>query len=294
MDPSFVDQLNITAKEGFINDAELSELIVTELVQASLRCNYGQTINVHEFVGTVSMAGMDGALWSVKGGNRRVPERLLEESNAQLIEEYVLSVTRNQTKFTVTTATASDVYDYVVIATPLSQNQRVPLKFNNFPQPIVGRGEYHRTVSTMVTGTLKRSKFPEFADGKSAVIINTDDGDFFNSIGNLQGVNGTDSLKVWKVFSKKPLANNEIEMLFDSHSEVKVVDWLAYPHYALPSAARSFSLAPRLYHVNAIDWAASAMEMSCIGGKNVALLIRKESGSANGTPNVKRTTKGEL
>lgn len=31
-----------------------------------------------------------------------------------------------------------------------------------------------------------------------------------------------------------------------------------------------------LYHVNAIEWIASAMEMSAIGGRNVALLAHRD------------------
>lgn len=292
MDPSFVNYLNIAVKDAYVNGEGFSESIVNELVQASLRCNYGQTIAVHEFVGSVSMAGMDGKLFSVNGGNRRVPERLLEESNAKLIEDYVLSVSNNQSKFTVATATTSDTYDYVVIATPLSENQLIPLKFNNFPKPIPpAHGEYHRTVSTLVLGTLKKNKFPEFADGSPAIIINTNDEDFFNSIGNLQGVNGTENPNqaAWKVFSKKPLSNSEIDQLFETHSEVKIIDWLAYPRYVVPYEPRSFSLAPRLYHINAIEWAASAMEMSCIGAKNVALLIQRDNGEMSEKHKTKRS-----
>lgn len=288
MDPNFVNYLNVSVHDAFVNDEGFSEKIVNELVQASLRCNYGQTVNVHEFVGSVSMAGMGGKLWNVNGGNRRVPERLLEESKAKLIEDAVISVMNNQSKFTLSTSTASDTYDYVVIATPLSENQRIPMKFNNFPIPITGIGEYHRTVSTLVVGTLKKSKFPEFGDGSSAIILNTNDDDFFNSIGNIQGINGAIGHNVWKVFSKKPLTDNEIEELFESHTEVKVIDWLAYPRYVLPYEPRSFVLAPRLYHINAIEWAASAMEMSCIGAKNVALLIRQNSGKTEGPPETKK------
>lgn len=288
MDPTFVDYLNVSVKDAYVKDEGLSESIVDELVQASLRCNYGQTTNVHEFVASVSMAGMDGTLWCVNGGNRRVAERLLEQSKAKLYEDYVLSVTQNQTKFTVTTATQSDTYDYVVIATPLSQNQRIPLKFNNFPAPITPIGDYHQTVSTLVLGQLNRKKFPEFAAGEPAIIINTNDDDFFNSIGNLQGINGTENHDAWKVFSKKPLTDNEIDQLFERHSEVKIIDWLAYPRYALPYVPRTFSLAPKVYHINAIEYAASAMEMSCIGAKNVALLIQKDSGNV---PDIQTTQK---
>lgn len=280
MDPTFVNYLNISVKDAFIEMEGFSENIVNELVQASLRCNYGQTINVHEFVGSVSMAGMDGALWSVNGGNRRVAERLLDESKAKLIKDYVIAVWDNQSNYTISTATTNTSYDYVVVATPLSHNQRIPLQFNNFLKPITSIGEYHQTVSTLILGKLKKNKFPELAnDEHPVIIINTNDNDFFNSIGNLQGTNGTaNGNNAWKVFSKRPLTNNEIDQLFESHTEVKIIDWLAYPRYIVPYESRTFTFGTRLYYINAIEWAASAMEMSCIGAKNVALLIKLENG----------------
>lgn len=48
--------------------------------------------------------------------------------------------------------------------------------------------------------------------------------------------------------------------------------WKAYPHYSSSSRHDKFKLDDALYYVNAIEWAASAMEMSAIGGRNVAIL----------------------
>lgn len=38
----------------------------------------------------------------------------------------------------------------------------------------------------------------------------------------------------------------------------------------------SFKLHDALYHVNAMEWVASAMEMSAIGGRNVAILAHND------------------
>lgn len=51
MDPSFVNFLNISVKDAYMKHEQFSESIINELVEASLRVNYGQNINVHEFVG---------------------------------------------------------------------------------------------------------------------------------------------------------------------------------------------------------------------------------------------------
>lgn len=227
-------------------------------------------------LGSVSMAGMDGSLWSVKGGNQKVAEKLLNISGAQLISEYVTQIIKNNESYTLLTKTKQNAtYDYVVFAAPLAVNQRVPIIFSNMPFKLNKVGKYHQTVSTLVVGKIKKLKFSPLSNDDSPIlVISNNENDFFNSISNVEGVNETASLNVWKIFSQRPLYNHQIDELFENISEVKVVDWLAYPHYQVPTESQNFHIADRLYHINAIEWAASAMEMSCIGAKNVALLIK--------------------
>ena len=55
----------------------------------------------------------------------------------------------------------------------------------------------------------------------------------------------------------------------------------AYPSYSTNQTSEftDFMLEENLYHINAIEWAASAMEMSVIGAKNVAnMIIEKVNG----------------
>ncbi len=64
--------------------------------------------------------------------------------------------------------------------------------------------------------------------------------------------------------------------IFLRRDETVVADWLAYPDYDVRQRASidglSFELHPGLYYINAIEWAASALEMSAVGAKNVANL----------------------
>lgn len=83
---------------------------------------------------------------------------------------------------------------------------------------------------------------------------------------------------VFKIFSQELLTDEQLDEIFTQRFETKVADWLAYPKYekqlkTLDEAGTRFKLHQGLYYVNAIEWAASAMEMSAIGGKNVANLI---------------------
>ncbi|KAL1241031.1 Prenylcysteine oxidase [Trichinella spiralis] len=47
----------------------IENAIIDELVQAAMLCNYGQSVDIHSFVGLVSLAGMQQNLWSVAEGN---------------------------------------------------------------------------------------------------------------------------------------------------------------------------------------------------------------------------------
>jgi prenylcysteine oxidase/farnesylcysteine lyase len=68
--------------------------------------------------------------------------------------------------------------------------------------------------------------------------------------------------------------------------DIKVTGWLAYPHYQAERRNDKFVLHKNLFHINAIEWAASAMEMSIIGAKNVGLLSYKAWTGINKTEEV--------
>ena len=78
---------------------------------------------------------------------------------------------------------------------------------------------------------------------------------------------------VWKVFSQQPLTVKDLSDIFSERREVKVCDWLAYPNYSTNQTLSDFVITNNLYHINSIEWSASAMEMSVIGAKNVANMI---------------------
>ena len=44
---------------------------------------------MHLFSGAVSIAGAEDGLWAVRGGNRQVPEMLLQKSRANLVRAQV-------------------------------------------------------------------------------------------------------------------------------------------------------------------------------------------------------------
>lgn len=295
MSPQFVEYMHVSTKDGF-KEHGFSEKIIDELVSATLTVNYGQSTSVHKFVGSVSVAGADGGLWAVHGGNSIVPQMLLERSQATLISARVTNITlRPETEDFVVGCLhvkdfTSSVYDIVIIATPLTEDRQTNIQFTNFPKSLTFPGVYHRTVCTIVHGKLNLTYFG-FKDKKDTIdeILSISQSLLFSSAGRLNPVDYKPSegvFDVWKVFSQKPLTKLQLNTLFLEQKNVKVIDWLAYPHYQTERRSDEFILHENLFYINAIEWAASAMEMSVIGAKNVGLLSYKAWTGKNETETV--------
>ncbi len=179
---------------------------------------------------------------------------------------------------------SSELYDIVVVATPLQQNINSGISFHGFePQLPEIAGSYHQTVASIIHGYLNCSYFG-FPDPKlfpfSSILTADTPGLFFNSAASVCPVNISSGFRrkqpqeagIYKVFSPKPLEKSELKTLFKSYYSVQVTDWLAYPHYGSTQGLPPVELYENLYFLNGIEWAGSAMEMSSVAAKNIALL----------------------
>lgn len=176
-------------------------------------------------------------------------------------------------------ASSAKTYDFVVLAAPQTADAKYRIDFKGFDQEIKFLGKYHKTVCTLVEGRLAESYFPT-KDSFIDEILTTKEGLLFNSIGQITPVDYTpeyNKSNVWKIFTQKKLKDNELLSIFSEVKNKHVREWLAYPHYESRHFLKndSFIISSNLYYINAIEWAASAMEMSAIAAKNVALLIHK-------------------
>nr|CAD7586280.1 unnamed protein product [Timema genevievae] len=294
LSPQFVEEMKTTTLLG-LKEKGFSDRIVDELVTTTLTANYGQNASIHEFVGSVSVAGAGGGLWAVHGGNRLVPERLLESSKATLYKARVArvqllndtggfvieSTLYREVNNNIETENNTSDYDIVIVAAPLTEDTRRGIEFSDFPVDFSFPGEYHRTVCTMVHGKINHTWFG-FKDESDMLdgVLTTKLGLQFNSLGKQNPVdyssktnNKANKLDVWKIFAQTQLQPQFLSELFSEIKEVTFINWLAYPHYEAKPRLDQFVLFENLYHINAIEWAASAMEMSIIGAKNVALLV---------------------
>ena len=305
----FVTMTQVTAEEHFVNNLRLSKKLVDEMICAALKVNYGQDNRVDAFTAMVALAGMqDGSLWRVQNGNKLIPEHALDASKAVYHTANVFSVTRKEVNGKLSyTVEATDLkpsekdssvessdYDVVILTSPLNLSK---IQFSDFPNFIytkAARTPYHRTVATFIKGQVNPDMFG-FQDYPSNFPLDILTKDMqnpevdFNSIGSLipSDIPNTEvaqyckpltsnPTRAWKVFSNAPLTSEDKNKLFREISDEKEMDWMAaYPEYNPPEEYPPFVLDDGMFYINAIEKAASAMEMSAIGAKNVSLLAKE-------------------
>lgn len=236
------------------------------------------------FSGSVALAGAQTGLWAVKGGNRRVPEGLLKRSKANVMIGAVTKVVNatvdpSKPLYLVHLDNGSvKEYDVVVVAFPLVKGHTL-MEFSGFQSDFTAlQREYHSTKAILVEGVPNYKYFGyDNLDQMPGDIFPIGKKEIYSSIGELFPVNGvTTSPRVYKVFSNELLSDNQLDTLFLSRASTKLIEWLAYPQYSVDMDFAPFVLAPKLYYVNAIELAASAMEMSALAGVNIADLVTNE------------------
>ncbi|MBN3317458.1 PCYOX oxidase, partial [Atractosteus spatula] len=293
----FLRLTNQTLDEA-MRGAGFSQQFLNDIVTPITRVNYGQSVKINAFVGVVSLAGAESGLWAVDGGNKLVCVGLLQHSRAQLIQGKVSSVTIKprplrtggsvslyEVNYATETGMAHNLYDIVIIATPLHKDKS-DISFPNITPPVPSHfpGRYHQTVATLVHGRINVSylgvKGPASAFWMSDILTMEHEGLALNSLSSLDPVHIPQGYKrppaslpnVWKVFSGKRLSKEQLGAVFLQWDEISEVPWLAYPSYSPPQRLPPIVLHERLYYLNGIEWAASAMEMSAIAARNIVLL----------------------
>ncbi|RMX61282.1 hypothetical protein pdam_00007363 [Pocillopora damicornis] len=251
----------------------LNQLLIDELVTVVMRINYGQDVTLNGFA----------------GGNWKVCDGLLSSSNATVYKNTKISeiVKRSQGSSVCpvyTLKSDSQIpdqhYDVVIVAAPLEiADYYFDCKdCNNWPTP-KDLGEFWRTIATFIHGQVNMNHFGFSTEDDIPEVIGTTETptNFFNSIGKQEPVeNRTEidpkELPINKIFSRSNLTALQLNKLFSRVDEMKVVSWLAYPHFTPPEKFWSFVLDDGVFFVNAIEYSASAMEMSAVSAKNAALL----------------------
>ncbi len=295
---SVTDLLKVSARDYF-RGIGWSESVIDELMTGAMRINYGQSTDVNAFCTYVSLAGMeDNSLWSVVGGNWQIAQKVLEASGATLHKDDVTTVTRisegGKLKYKITTVSGENdgEFDVVIVANPLNTSA---INYVDFRTPIYTAASttpYQRTVAEFVNGRINRQFFgvPQSDSNFPLIVMTTEmTGAPFNfrdvAVEVPSDVQQEDKkeylkcheeepIRCWKIFTGEPLTAEQKQQMFLEIADEATVDWLAYPHYHIPEEIPPFILDDGMFYINAIEKAASAMEMSAIGAKNASLLAR--------------------
>lgn len=288
---AFVNMTQRSVAESLLQ-VGVTQRFIDDVVSAVLRASYGQSAAMPAFAGAMSLAGAQGSLWAVEGGNKLVCSGLLKLTKANVIHATVTSVTLHsaegkplyQVGYESEVGSGSDFYDIVVIATPLHlDNSSSNFTFEGFTPPIDGvLGSFQPTVVSLVHGYLNSSHFG-FPDPKLfpfANILTTDFPSFFCTLDNICPVNISASFRrkqpqeaaVWRVQSPRPLLRTQLKTLFRSYYSVQMAEWQAHPLYGSHTTLPKFALHDQLFYLNALEWAASSVEVMAVAAKNVALL----------------------
>ncbi|XP_039303529.1 prenylcysteine oxidase-like [Solenopsis invicta] len=267
------------------------KILIDGLVQAITVAVYGVEVqNIQSFVGRISVAVVCADLWSVKGGNKKVPQHLIYRNKnvnvepRRVIKIHNLANVSNSSQYEVTyinkgnTDSITSNYDIVIIAAPLTSDQEFQIEFVGFPNSLVFSGDYQTVYVTLVKAKLNLTYFGLQQSINSILSFNLNQTriSLFEKSGLVD-----DSVKkfprVWSICSKEPMESSAIHERFSHVIEKKEIVWKAYPQYSTNLLKpNNFKLHDALYHVNAMEWIGSAMEMSAIAGRNVAILAYKD------------------
>lgn len=117
------------------------------------------------------------------------------------------------------TTPINDIYDIVIIATPLTRDYDMSISFDNFPDDMdfMVPGEYQTTVATFLKGTLNALHF-SLEEAESIDIFScAPNVTKISAVAAQSDVNDSldeSSLKTWKIFSREKLALPYIARLF--------------------------------------------------------------------------------
>lgn len=290
--------MKVSIHDYMRNDLRLNSTLVDEFVSSLVRLNYGQATSVNAFVGTMAVATIQH-LWRVVGGNHQIAECVLKDSYSSLVMEDVTSVTKTEeggsVKYTIVTADGKidEGYDVVIVANPLNTSS---IKYDNFSNEVYTGGAitpYQQFSVNFCKGKINQQFFGEKVDTLDfpkaifttaaslpcnflciGAVVPSDVRQ--NEVWRYRVPLHEDPVRVWHVTSLEPLTRDQCLSFFREADPDDMVshDWLAFPQYIPPYKAPSFVLDDGVFYINAIEMAASAMEITAIGAKNAALLAR--------------------
>jgi hypothetical protein len=109
-------------------------------------------------------------------------------------------------------------YDIVIIAAPLTNDQKFPIEFVQFPNNLAFPGNYQTTYATFIEADLN-FKYFDLQETLDNILSCNPNKTKISSVGKVYSVNGLTKTNsgIWKIFSREPL---ETDLIYEMFSNV--------------------------------------------------------------------------
>ena len=260
---------------------------VDELYSAVIAGIYNQHQEVNSYAGFVALIGANNSPLNIVGGNDLLIKKIIESNQKSgrfnlFLNTSITEIVKNNSKFIVKDEFGSEkVYDYIIIACPLI---KVNITFTNIN--IDHKNYYPYKFITPYLAFVKGIPRPEYFNWKNNDILpNT-----LISTDKHQGIviqMAYFKEDVYRLVSEIELTEEMIEEKGYFNKGSKIIyrhHWnFAYPQFEnfkenlknLPE----FILDQNMFYINAIEAAASCMELSMISARNIVNIIENEYNS---------------
>ena len=271
--PEFLKLTTVSFEDYLRNVIGMDEQIVEELVSVFTVLIYGQKpSSIHSYAGDSILKFQDlKSFLVVEGGNVKIAECALKSSGAKLIRKEVKKISKIKQQYKVDDS--DELFDVLIIASPLTQDNS-HLVFSGFLEEIYIPGSYIPMTATIVQGNLNMTALGIHSDMRSIFYFQVSTNFPIRSIEML--TYAEDDKPVYRIHSKDPITDEFLQTIFVSINEVSRTDWIAVPKTQINPDLGSFQLSEGLYYINRIEMALSSMEVSIVGAKNIANLIKSK------------------
>lgn len=299
-------------------DKKVHENFARVFIEPILRVNYMQNAKqLSAFAGVIGAAGLVSKFHAVEEGTQSFAENITKKTDVNLfLNTQVTTIQRENGKYRVTyvntmpqgkAITQSEVFDYIIVATPMEAGS---LKFKNVKWSDMAKNidvsrPYVKGHTTILASNdmkvermglkrypvIKGTNLPKFVYS----ILTTEQVGIVakNSLPfNILGYNGVtkkfnqNGHLVFKLFSHEYLADELLKEYFSEPVYISRMYWHKpgnYPYLSpnpLPVPTK-LDRDGRLYYVNAMESIISTIETTLIQSRNVSLLISSEINKKN-------------
>lgn len=269
--------------EDYLRELGASDLYIEEFINGFIAGIYNQHKEINGFAGFVNLIGVNYKPLSIVGGNNVVIKKLVEnlkitkKSHFNLfLNQTVTELNKTSTGYILTTVEGTKEYDVVIIACPITKTQIKLTGLEHFEGKNNEPVNLQRTHVTVVSGKLSNKFFGTEGELPTLFLITNKLACF-----NITDIIVTDDGHV-KIQSDGNLSEViKHQGLFEpGYKILKEHQWdFAYPKlipFKSENNLPKFKLQDGLYYINAIEVAASCMELSLISSRNIVNMVELE------------------